>query len=357
MKMALIAGALAAALWGGTALADGQDNPQQNTDTTQTAQQPSTSQSTQDSWRTSTSADQNTVVGGQSTEVGVGGSGAAGTAPVNLYNATDVGSGHYQIRANLPQGPTTLDCVRWDQNNALATGHMAIQANMPQGQGTHQLDCVPLANGQQSYLAPPPPGTGGSGELVEVQREEKPSPSESGVGILIGGGVEGYTGSLASRIAPGATYGAAIQFRPTDVLGLELGYTGSANELKDTVDHGLNPASGPDVLRNGGRALGTVGLSATPVQPYLLAGVGFEHYTFRGASKALGFRDDTAGEVPLGVGLRMQSGQFTADLRGVYAVPFDQDIEPGVEGHQDIGGVDTSTSGRYQGELRIGAVF
>ena len=45
----------------------------------------------------------------------------------------------------------------------------------------------------------------------------------------------------------------------------------------------------------------------------------------------LGFRDDTAGEVPLGVGLRMQSGSFIADLRGVYAVPFDQDIEPGID--------------------------
>jgi opacity protein-like surface antigen len=362
MKKALMAGALAAALWGGVALA--QDNPQENTENqpSQTSEQPSTSQTTQDSWRTSTSPDGNTVVGGQGTEAGTGGSGSAGAAPVGLYNAVDVGSGHYQIRANLPQGPTTLDCVKWDQNSALATGHMQIQANLPQGEGTNQLDCVPVTNGQQSLNAPPPPaatsvqGTGGSGEMIEVE-QEKQGADLNGVTVLLGGGVEGYTGTLASRIAPGPTYSASIDFRPTDILGLELGYTGSANELKDAADRGTNPSSGPDVLRNGGRAIGTVGLAATPVQPYLLAGVGLQHYTFRGASKALGFKDDTAGEVPLGAGLRMQAGQFTADLRGIYAVPFDQDIEPGVVPHQTIAGVDTSTAGRYQGELRLGANF
>jgi hypothetical protein len=117
MKKGLIASALVAAFWGGVALA--QDTSQQNNNSPPpAAQQPSTSQSTQDSWRSSTVPDGNTVVGGQTQEQGTvsgtGGSGTAGTsgAPVNLYNAVDVGSGHYQIRANLPQGPTTLDCVK-----------------------------------------------------------------------------------------------------------------------------------------------------------------------------------------------------------------------------------------------------
>ena len=363
MKKALLAGAFAAALWGGAALAETQDTTTNNTDNQQVqTQQPTTSQSQQDSWRQSTVPDQNTVVGGQAGvsagQAGVGGSASAGTqlqsnAPAQLSN------GHYQIQANLPdRGPTLLDCVPSDQNAKVDTGHILLQQNLAQGQAW--FDCTAAQKNVQPTLGANT-ATGGAGEagMVEVQQEQGKSEYLNGVTVLLGGGVEGYTGSLASRIAPGPDYGVAIQFRPTDVFGLELAYSGSANELKNKVTGGINPATGPDLLRNGGRALMSLGLSATPVQPYVTAGVGINRYTFRGAAPALGFKDDTAGEVPVGAGIRATAGQFTADLRGLYNIPFEQDIEPGVASGATISGgkIDTGNSGRYQGELRIGATF
>jgi len=50
----------------------------------------------------------------------------------------------------------------------------------------------------------------------------------SGITFLAGGGVEGYTGSLAPRIGPGASWGVTVGLQPLKVLGVELGYTGAA---------------------------------------------------------------------------------------------------------------------------------
>jgi hypothetical protein len=371
MKMAWMAGALAATLWGGAALAETQsstDNQQQ----VEQPSQPTTSQSQQDSWRQSTAPDQNTVTGGTqqgttqegqnqsgiggSASAGTTGAGVAGSAQVQSNAPTQMSNGHYQIQANLPdRGQTLLDCVPAQQNAQVDKDHVLIQQNLSSGQGW--FDCTPSNTNVKPML-----GTGGAGEtnVVEVQREEKTN-ALSGTTVLLGGGVEGYTGSLASRIAPGPSYGVAIDFRPTDVFGLELAYSGAANELRGKVTNGVNASSGPDVLRNGGRMLLSLGLAATPVQPYLTAGVGINRYDFRGASAIYGFKDDTAGEVPVGLGFRAQAGSFTADLRGLYLVPFEQDIEPGIATSTTIntttGQVHTGNAGRYQGELRIGATW
>jgi hypothetical protein len=130
------------------------------------------------------------------------------------------------------------------------------------------------------------------------------------------------------------------------VFGIELGYSGAVNNLDTRVAGGAG--SGPDLVRNGGQAALTFGLAATPVQPYVLGGVGLSDYHFRGA--AAGFRDDTVGNVPVGAGLRTQIGDFTADLRADYNFLFSQDFAPGVsEG--------VNENGRYAGTLNIGGTF
>ncbi len=146
-----------------------------------------------------------------------------------------------------------------------------------------------------------------------------------GLSLTLGGGVEGYTGGLAPELNPGPAYGVQAEFRPTNVFGLELAYSGAVNNLDARLRGGST--NSPDLVRNGGQAALTLGLTATPVQPYVLGGVGFSDYNFRGA--AAEFRDDTVGNVPVGAGLRTHIGDFTADLARELQLPVQPGLRPG----------------------------
>jgi len=193
-------------------------------------------------------------------------------------------------------------------------------------------------------------------------RGRRPSDSERrdwlrGVTVLVGGGVEGWTGSLASRIRPGPAWDVLVGFRPTTVFGVELAYSGSVNEVK-YVNLGLpTPSDGADMVRNGGHADVTFGLASTLVQPFVLAGVGITHYDVRTASaQAAGFQSDTAGYIPLGGGIRAQMGVFTADARFTLSIPFDDDLVPAVP-KQGLLGLTSVSGGHYQGSLNVGATW
>lgn len=235
------------------------------------------------------------------------------------------------------------------------------------GTGDIILRCQPVRSGtggsgyQTEPLREPPvtqpvePVTPPSGafipitedEDVTVRRESKAD--MRGLTLMVGGGVEGYTGALAPEINPGPAYGVTASIKPSKVLGIELGYSGAVNNLDPSVGD-LSGTSGPDIVRNGGQAALTFGLGAAPVQPYLLGGIGFSDYNVRGAgAAAAGYSDDMVGNVPVGAGLRTHIGNFTADLRANYNFLFDQ----------DFAGVDTgfNENGRYSGTLNIGGTF
>ena len=176
-----------------------------------------------------------------------------------------------------------------------------------------------------------------------------------GVTVLVGGGVEGYTSTLGSDLNPGVAYGATVALRPTKVLGLELGYTGSVHTFDRNVVSTSN-TWGPDVIRNGAQAVATLGLTAAPIQPYVLAGVGLSRYDVRGT--AAGFHDDTVGNVPLGGGLRLHMGSFTADARLDYNVLFDQQFASNVPTADVSTPLTTfSKGGSYVGTLNFGATW
>jgi len=354
MKKALIAATAVATLWGGVALAQ-DDTAAENPDTQvqsqgeagTTVRTPSTSQATPDSWRDRTLPDQQT---------GVGGSGEATvqTAPPSLgvqqlqcqCRDLSTGTGGSGIIQTTPQ--TTPANPSSNGYQSLPNGASGDQGLNQEGTDSHTLN---RSEGQ---------GTGGSGDTVVVGQAYEPrGPDLSGVTVLLGGGVEGYTGALAPRVGVGPTYGAEIQLRPAPIFGVELAYSGGVHEIKDNVTHGANVASGADIVRNGARAMLSLGLP-TPVQPYVTGGVGVNWYSVRGNANAFGFRDDTAGEIPLGAGIRTQVGAFTADLRGLYDVPFSQDFAPGettTSTDAQVATIKTQNDGRYQGTLSIGANF
>lgn len=352
MNKALIAAAAAATLWGGVALAqedsgsapsETQTEPAPDT----TVRTPSTSQTPQDSWRDRSVPDEQTGVGGSGPETVQTGpsTGQAEQLQCTCRNlGTGIGgSGLMQAPPSNPPPPAA------PPPPASENGYPPPERSTPSA-GAPSEDQGPQSMGE---------GTGGSGDTVVVSQGSDRGTDLSGVTVLLGGGFEGYTGGLAPRLGVGPSYGAALQLRPTPIFGVELAYTGGVHEIKDNLTHGVNVASGADIVRNGGRAMVMLGLP-TPVQPYLAGGVGVDWYNVRGRSAAFGFRDDTAGEIPLGAGVRAQVGAFTADLRGLYNIPFSQDFAPGVSTQTtDVGvtTIKTQDDGRYQATLSVGANF
>jgi len=330
MKKGLLLGALAAtALWSGAALAGDEPTKTEVNTTQQTTQAQPT-----DSWRDSSVPDQNT---------GVGGSGDLNTASTP------------QATPAIPQETPKQGSVTVDPGNGqkvVVEPKPGQDVTVQTGQGGAGLTPdQPVAQPAE----PAPPAYLPTQPEPVVKEESSSSKHMRGVSVVGNAGVEGYTGSLAPRIDPGLTYGAALGLRPSKVFGVELGYSGAVNEV-DTGSSNINAATGADIVRNGGSAVATLGLTASPVQPYILAGVGVNDYRVRGATALLGFKNDVSGDVPVGAGVRTQVGAFTADARFGYHIPFDDQFAAGTAARSFVG-LNSENAGRYQATVNLGSTF
>ncbi|MCP3139780.1 hypothetical protein [Pyxidicoccus xibeiensis] len=276
---------------------------------------------------------------------GVGGSGQVGQ---------DLGTG-----GSGTQGEVLLRCQPVQGQGTGGSGLMPQDISPPAPAPEPQSSAVPAypqddATGGSGIATPPPSDFQPSAERadpiepLEVEEEEKND--TRGLTLLVGGGVEGYTGELAPQINPGATAGVRAALKPSKILGLELGYSGALNNIDAGGEGGT--VDGPDLIRNGGQAVVTLGLFATDWHPYVLGGIGINDYNFRGG-EALGYDDDTVGNVPAGVGFRGHVGDFTVDARANYNFLFDKEFAPGV----DSGGGDFGEGGSYQGTVSVGGTF
>lgn len=318
MKHALLGGALAFALWGGAALAN-------DTGNTSDANCPTPiNQSDQQQ------ADQTFQSGD--------------CAPVDQQTLGTGGSGE----SGQQQQPADIDRSYGGSGEMGTDQSTAAQPTAPVQEKTTIINVEPQpANPQALSTDQQKPD--------EDQNKVTKDSDMRGVTVLLGGGVEGYTGGLAPEINPGPSWGVGVALRPTKVVGVELGYSGAVNSI-DTSGRDALTSGNADIVRNGGAAVATVGLSAAPVQPYLLGGLGFDRYDVRHNDTG-DFRNDTVGNVPLGVGLRTQVSKFTADLRGTYGVLFSQNFAEG-EGNTHLTDIGSSTpTGRFGAQLRVGATF
>jgi hypothetical protein len=316
-------------------------------------------------------------------QLGTGGSGSSGTASKDFKDSKSLSTSGSSASGN--SGPiylnTPLRCEPVDQQSGMGgSGFDSQSSAAPIAQPP-----PPPAPAAAPPAPPPPPAssmgtqdsalsgtsssvdaTGGSGiaappaatdfspavsddDLKPLEVEKKSKNDKKGLTLLIGGGVEGYTGALAPQIAPGPAANVTASIKPTSVLGIEVGYSGALNNIKDAGAAGAD--SGPDLVRNGGQAALTLAVTPTAVQPYLLGGIGISNYHFRGG-ESLGYSDDTVGNVPAGVGVRGHFGHFTADLRGYYNFLFDKQFAPDIES-----GGNPSGGGSYTTTLNVGGTF
>jgi hypothetical protein len=172
----------------------------------------------------------------------------------------------------------------------------------------------------------------------------------SPVTVNLLGGVEGYSGSLATRVMLGGTYGVTVGYEPWSLLGFEMGYSGANINLRDVS---IN-TPGANIYRNGGfvNALpgvtfglnyaGTVGL-----KPYLLGGIGFDSFALQtGFPTFLGYTSQWMGSVPFGGGLQLRASNWVANARFNFVYDFGTSFT-----------VYQANPLRYQGQLSIGAAF
>jgi hypothetical protein len=185
---------------------------------------------------------------------------------------------------------------------------------------------------------------------------ENPERWLEGVSVLFGGGVEGYTGSLSSRLAVGPAWNFILGIHPTSVFGIELAYQGSLQSLTEGGDAGSGNSGRADIIRHAGQANVTFAFGAWQVQPFVLAGVGINHYSVSDEAKALGFSEGTGGYIPVGGGIRFRAGGAIVDLRGSWQLPFSDPLAAGGTGQNTLG-LDTGSYRRWNATLSIGGSF
>jgi hypothetical protein len=179
-----------------------------------------------------------------------------------------------------------------------------------------------------------------------IPQDSGPSPfTPSGTTLMLGGGITGFTASRARDVTEtGGGWNARLVVGTRSVLSAEIGYVGSAQSVDAT---GLDGDA--FLLGNGGEVAARIGWPRSAVQPYLLAGAGFTHYSlvnddFNTSSVE---SSDNLVHFPLGAGIAVRAGNVLLDARGVF--------RPSVEG--DLFAEDENDMHTWSGSLNAGWEF
>lgn len=143
------------------------------------------------------------------------------------------------------------------------------------------------------------------------------------VNVFVNGGVGGYTGDLGELSATGPTWGATLNLQPYKMLGFEVGYEGSKN---DVTDDRFRAAEAPSFIRHGATSLVKVSPPFEKIRPFVGAGLGVSYVYVRGAGTGETYSSDLMQQVPLAAGLEFNSGALTAGLRGTWRVLVDDNF-------------------------------
>jgi hypothetical protein len=173
------------------------------------------------------------------------------------------------------------------------------------------------AEQREAYREPPRSKPAGREAVMELE-EGSLSPdyaTEIGVSVLLGGGPTGFLELDSRQLTDvGGGWDARVTIGTRSVLGVEVGYIGAAQNITAA---GLD--SNAYLLKNGAEAAAHLNILNGPVQPYLLAGVGWTNYRLTNDS----FNNtpipnaDNMAHFPLGVGVGVHLRGLVLDGRGV----------------------------------------
>ncbi|WP_246357391.1 outer membrane beta-barrel protein [Pyxidicoccus fallax] len=160
-------------------------------------------------------------------------------------------------------------------------------------------------------------------------------------GLSVRSGVSAFTGDLGGETDVGAFLGIQAEARPLRLLGVELGYEGSANGFEE------EGASGALWRHNVG-ALAKLG----PVvdngwMPFLGAGLGVSYIDPTGEVGTNVFEEDIVAEVPLAAGIEYRFSGVTAGASAMYRVVAGEGFAPGSADEGDLFTAGLSLGGRF----------
>ena len=163
-----------------------------------------------------------------------------------------------------------------------------------------------------------------------AQEDEK---GRGDLNVFLRGGISGYTGDLGGLTGTGPAWGVTVNVQPTNILGFELAYDGSRNDVTD-----IRLEDDPSLYRHGASGM----LKIAPpfmekVKPFVGAGLGVSYVAVRGLSAGL-YENDTMEEVPIAAGLEFNSGAVTAGFRTTYRVLVDEGFADNAQPGGDAGG-------------------
>ncbi len=152
-----------------------------------------------------------------------------------------------------------------------------------------------------------------------VQAAAPPAPKPLDMQFMFGGGlVNSLDGDTEDAAELGGAWEGRVAFFNRSLLGFELGYVGTAQEVFDSAI----------LLGNGVEA--TVRMNLLPEaigQPYLFAGAGWSYYKFTNSETPLLDDGDSVVHVPVGLGLSLKVYRgFTVDVRGTARAAFGDEI-------------------------------
>ena len=140
--------------------------------------------------------------------------------------------------------------------------------------------------------------------------------AESEFSVVLQGGATHYTQALSSGSDTGAAYGARLGFLPTPMLGIEVGYLGSQNNVNESLNEGRSAST---LKTNEGFADLRLNILPGSFTPYVFGGYG---YTWLSGAEASGLPNQSTHTLPFGAGLEGNIGAFKLGGRFQYNYLF-----------------------------------
>jgi opacity protein-like surface antigen len=139
--------------------------------------------------------------------------------------------------------------------------------------------------------------------------------ADSEFSVVLQGGAAKYNQSLSGADV-GAAYGARLGFLPTPMLGLELGYLGTQNNINQSLSEGRQAST---LKTNEGYADVRLNILPGALTPYVFGGYGL---TWVNGAAASGVPNSSTSTLPFGAGLEGNVGAFKLGGRFQYNYLF-----------------------------------
>jgi hypothetical protein len=202
-------------------------------------------------------------------------------------------------------------------------------------------------------VAPPAPTTPTYQSNTYVaptySREHESTLERYGIGVALGGGVEGFTNNtMRDATNDGGGWNVRLALGTRSMIGAEVAYIGSAQSI-DAL--GLDTSA--MLVGNGAEANVRFNITQTALQPFATAGLGWRRYDLTNEdfnTSDINSKDDVL-EVPVGVGLAWKYQGLLLDARGVFTIADQADLVPTNDGR------DSASMHRWGVNANLGYTF